>query len=63
MQTIGTPLKEGDVKINFGIKTGYNEAFVIGDETQKRLVATDPKSIEEIPPVLRGRDIRRYQAN
>ncbi len=63
MESIGTPLKEWNVKINFGIKTSYNEAFVIDNETKKRLAATDPKSAEIVKPMLRGRDIRRYQAN
>lgn len=63
MQTIGTPLKEWDVKINFGIKTGLNKAFIIDNATKERLVEEDPKSAEIIKPVLRGRDIKRYQAN
>ena len=62
MQAAGTPLKEWDVTINFGIKTGYNHAFIIDDITKQRLVAEDPKSSEIIKPVLRGRDIQRYVA-
>ena len=62
MEAIGTPLKEWDVIINYGIKTGYNNAFIIDDETKEELVAADPKSAEIIKPVLRGRDIQRYQA-
>lgn len=56
----GTPLKEWDVKINYGIKTGFNEAFIIDTATKERLCAEDPKSAEIIKPVLRGRDIKRY---
>ena len=62
MQSIGTPLKDWDVKINYGIKTGYNTAFIIDDATKQALVADDPKSAEIIKPVLRGRDIQRYRA-
>ena len=58
----GTPLKEWDVSINFGIKTGYNKAFIIDTKTKDALVAADAKSAEIIKPVLRGRDIQRYQA-
>ncbi|MCB5269039.1 MAG: Eco57I restriction-modification methylase domain-containing protein, partial [Candidatus Cloacimonetes bacterium] len=29
IERIGTPLKDWDVSINYGIKTGYNEAFII----------------------------------
>ena len=61
MQSIGTPLKDWDVKINYGIKTGYNTAFIIDDATKQALVADDPKSAEIIKPVLRGRDIQRYR--
>ncbi len=62
MRERGTPLAEWDVSINYGIKTGYNEAFIIDDATRQALVAKDPKSAEIIKRILRGRDIRRYQA-
>ncbi len=48
--------------INYGIKTGYNDAFIIDNETKEALVKEDPKSAEIIKPVLRGRNIKRYQA-
>ena len=57
---IGKPLKDWDVKINYGIKTGLNEAFIIDTETRNRLVAEDPKSADIMKPILRGRDIQRY---
>ena len=44
-----------------GIVTGYNEAFVIDQETKNKLIAEDKKSIEVIKPYLAGKDIRRYQ--
>ena len=62
MQAIGTPLKDWDVRINRGITTGCNDAFIIDDATRRALIAEDPKSAEIIKPVLRGRDIQRYQA-
>ena len=62
MRSIGTPLKDWDVKINYGIKTGYNPAFIINNATKEALVAADPKSAEILKPVLRGRDIQRFQA-
>jgi hypothetical protein len=55
------------VKIYFGIKTGYNEAFIIDTETRNRILANckdeeERKRTEEIiKPVLRGRDIERYR--
>ena len=62
MREEGTPLKDWGLRINFGIKTGYNGAFIIDNTTKEELVSTDPKSSEIIKPVLRGRDIQRYQA-
>jgi tRNA1(Val) A37 N6-methylase TrmN6 len=62
IEEIGTPLKEWDVSINFGIKTGYNKAFIIDSEKKDELIAKDPKSAEIIKPILRGRDIKRYKA-
>jgi hypothetical protein len=50
-----------DGKIFYGIKTGYNEAFVIDQEIKDRLIAEDPRSAEVIKPFLAGRDIKRYQ--
>ena len=62
IEEIGTPLKEWDVSINYGIKTGCNDAFIIDEATKQKLIAEDPKSAKILKPVLRGRDIQRYQA-
>lgn len=53
-------LKTLNVSINFGIKTGFNDAFIIDQKTKNKLVAEDPKSLEIIKPILRGRDLKRY---
>ena len=60
IEAVGTPLKDWDISINYGIKTGYNNAFIIDGSTKDRLIAEDPKSSEIIHPLLRGRDIKRY---
>ncbi len=60
VEEIGTPLKEWDVKIYRGILTGFNEAFIIDSAKREELIAKDPKSVEIIKPILRGRDIKRY---
>jgi adenine-specific DNA-methyltransferase len=60
IETNGKPLKDWDIKINYGIKTGLNEAFIIDTETKNRLCQEDPKSADIIKPILRGRDIKRY---
>jgi len=69
IETKGTPLKDWDIQINYGIKTGCNEAFVISTEKRKEILS-NCKSDEErkktediIHPILRGRDIRQYSYN
>jgi hypothetical protein len=61
IEAVGTPLKDWDIQINYGIKTGFNEAFIISGEKRKELIAEDAKSAEIIRPLLRGRDIKRYR--
>ena len=56
----GTTLKEMPISINYGIKTGYNDAFFIDGATRERLIAEDPKSAELIKPLLRGRDLQAW---
>ncbi|EHY9170733.1 Eco57I restriction-modification methylase domain-containing protein [Enterococcus faecalis] len=63
IEAVGTPLKDWDIKINRGILTGLNEAFIISKEKRDELVKVDPKSAEIIRPILRGRDIKRYEVN
>ncbi len=62
MRSIGTPLKEWDIAINYGIKTGFNAAFIIDNRTKDALIEEDPRSAEIMKPVVRGRDIQRYKA-
>jgi adenine-specific DNA-methyltransferase len=59
----GVPLKNWDINIYRGITTGFNEAFIIDLETRDRLIAENPKNKEIIKPLLRGRDIKRYQVD
>ncbi|GAA9843478.1 class I SAM-dependent DNA methyltransferase [Helicobacter pylori] len=73
MESVGTPLKDWDIQINYGIKTGANEAFIIPtekrdeilkncDDTQKdeRGMSERERTKELIKPILRGKDIKRY---
>ena len=62
MVDVGIPLKEWNVSIYRGITTGLNDAFIIDDTIRQALIAADPNSTAIIKPVLRGRDIQRYQA-
>lgn len=60
IERLGTPLKDWDVQINYGIKTGLNEAFIIDEITKNELIDKDPKSKDIIKPIIRGRDIIRW---
>lgn len=59
----GAPLTEyTGVKLYYGIKTGYNEAFIVDTPTRDALVAEDPNSADIIKPYFRGRDIKRWSS-
>ena len=66
IEAVGTPLKDWDIQINYGIKTGCNEAFIISTEKRNEILNNckdaDERSRTEdiIRPILRGRDIKRY---
>ncbi|MEG3842767.1 DNA methyltransferase, partial [Microcoleus sp. herbarium14] len=61
IKQVGVPLKDfAGVKPLYGIKTGFNEAFLIDEATKNSLVKADPKSAEIIKPYLRGQDIKRW---
>lgn len=60
IEKFGLPIKEWEIKIKFGIKTGYNEAFIIDEETKNELISQDLKNEELIKPILRGKDVRMY---
>lgn len=55
-----TLLKDWGVVINYGIKTGLNEAFTIDTETKNYLLSKDINCSEIIKPMLRGRDLTKY---
>ena len=57
---VGTALKDMPITINYGVKTGFNDAFFIDGKTREKLIAKDPKSAELIKPLLRGRDIKAW---
>ncbi len=66
MESVGTPLKEWDIQINYGIKTGANEAFIITTEKREEILNACKTQEERkrtetlIKPILRGKDIKRY---
>jgi len=66
IEAVGTPLKEWDIQINYGIKTGCNEAFIISTDKREEILANcqteeeRQRTEELIRPILRGKDIKRY---
>lgn len=48
-------------RIYRGILTGFNEAFVIDENTKNKLIKEDKRSSQLIKPFLAGRDIKRYR--
>ena len=38
IEAAGVPLKNWDIQINYGIKTGYNEAFIITTEKRDEIL-------------------------
>ncbi len=63
LRQTGTPLGEYvQGRFYYGIKTGFNEAFVIDGKKRAELIAADHRSDEIIKPFLRGRDVKRWQA-
>ena len=63
IKTVGVPLRNWDINIYRGILTGFNDAFIIDTNKKNQLIEEDPKSAEIIRPILRGRDIGRYNYN
>ncbi|WP_281679515.1 hypothetical protein [Synergistes jonesii] len=66
IEAAGTPLKDWNIQINYGIKTGFNDAFIISTAKRDEILTNcktedERKRTEEIiRPILRGRDIKRY---
>ena len=66
IESVGTPLKDWDIKIYRGVLTGYNDAFIILTEKRDEILANCQtederlRTAELIRPILRGRDIKRY---
>ncbi len=56
----GKSLGQWDLSINYGIKTGFNDAFYLTQEERDDLVAREPKAKEILVPLLRGRYVERY---
>lgn len=65
IEKVAKPLKDWGVNINYGVKTGLNEAFIIDDSTRDKILNNcfgeeREQTQKLIRPILRGRDIKRY---
>ena len=53
----------GASSINYGIKTGLNKAFIVGNETKEALIREDPRAAELLKPIVKGRDVHAYRVD
>jgi hypothetical protein len=61
MESRGIPLGEYvNGQIYYGIKTGFNQAFIIDGATRAKLITQDPASAEIIKPLVVGDDVRKW---
>ncbi|MCF0255084.1 MAG: class I SAM-dependent DNA methyltransferase [Bacteroides heparinolyticus] len=66
VEAVGVPLKDWGIQINYGVKTGCNDAFIINSAKRNEILnncTTEEErknTAELIRPILRGRDIRKY---
>lgn len=56
-------LEEYNTKIRLGLATGDNNVFVIDEVKKNEFIEQDSKNSDLIKPILRGRDIERYNYN
>ena len=61
VESQGIPLGKWDLKINYGIKTGFNDAFFLSQKKCDELIAKEPHAADLIVPLLRGRYVGRYK--
>ncbi len=64
LRGVGVSLREftGAVPL-YGIKTGFNEAFLIDTPTKDAIVAADPGSVALFRQYIRGQDVDRWRAD
>ncbi|MDP3623093.1 MAG: Eco57I restriction-modification methylase domain-containing protein [Methanobacteriaceae archaeon] len=60
---VGLKVKEvSNLNIYYGIKTGFNEAFIINEEIKNKLLS-NPDNKQFIKPIVRGKDIKKWKIN
>jgi len=66
IEQIGIPLKKWNLKIYYGIKTGFNNAFIINNNQREKILNScrtkEEKELTKnlIKPILRGKDIKKF---
>ncbi len=60
IESLGVRLCGLDYQINYGLKTGFNEAFFMTTEKRNQLVSDDSSNADFIKPALRGKDVSKF---
>ncbi len=47
-------------EVSMGIKSGFNEAFIITGDVRREILSSNPEAIEIIKPYVGGRDLDRW---
>ncbi|HWA96943.1 MAG TPA: N-6 DNA methylase [Pirellulales bacterium] len=64
IRAAGVPLAEiAGAKPLVGIKTGYNDAFLVDTATRDAIISADPSCLEVLKPFYRGQDFTRWAAD
>ena len=64
IENSGIKIKDIDgIDIHYGIKTGYNKAFIIDEITKNVLINSDYKNKDIIKPLIRGKDLKNWEIN
>lgn len=63
LDLLGEALIKWPIKMNSGIKTGLDKAFIIEKEKYDDLIKKDRKNKEILVPLLRGKNIGRYECD
>lgn len=60
IEKVGIKLKNWNLDFYRGFLTGYNDAFFIDGKTKNEIIQKEPQAKEIIKPLLRGREIKKY---
>jgi hypothetical protein len=61
IESKGKPIKDIEtIEIFRGVTTGFDDAFIINQDTYNELISKDKKNNEIIKPLLKGKDIKKY---